>query len=85
MCSLLVNQLKHSVALLRILLICFLEWLKRKIASLTCQMSTTWFKGESRQESSGVDEFLQEDRRSAEVPSGPTEWVPPLVLVEPTR
>lgn len=48
-------------------------------------MSTTWFKGESSQESSGVEELLQEDRRSAEVPSGPTEWVPPLVLVEPTR
>lgn len=48
-------------------------------------MSTTWFKGESSQESSGVDELLQEDRRSAEVPSGPAEWVPPLVLVEPTR
>lgn len=60
------NQLKHSVALLRILLICFLEWLNWKIASLTCQMSTTWFKGESRQESSGVDELLQEDRRSAQ-------------------
>ena len=29
-------------------------------------MSTTWFKGESRQESSGVDELLQEDRRSAQ-------------------
>ena len=34
-------------------------------------MSTTWFKGESRQESSGVDELLQEDRQSAEVPKCP--------------
>ena len=48
-------------------------------------MITMWFKGESRQESSGVHELLQEDRRSAEVPSGPTEWVQRLVLVEPTR
>lgn len=48
-------------------------------------MITMWFKGESRQESSGVDELLQEDRRSAKAPSGPTEWVPPPVLVELTR
>ena len=43
-------------------------------------MITMWFEGESRQESSGVDGLLQEDRRSAEAPSGPTEWVSPLVL-----